>query len=76
MTRWLAESLLKNKGVAIIISRIGRDAAEKVEEKLLDKVSELEGRRIDEKFIKFAGFWLDSSVEAHEIRYNAMLVLV
>ena len=70
------EPLLKQTGVAILAGTISKEAADKSEEKLLDRVSELEGRRIDQNFVKFAGFWVDSPLETDEIRYNAMLVLV
>jgi len=70
------ESILRDKGVAILTRRITREVADKGEDKLLDRVFEFVGRRIDQKFVKFAGFWVDSPLEADEIRHNALLVLV
>jgi len=70
------ESLLKERGAVILIERITPETDNKAEETLLTRVSEFGGREIDHKFVRFAGYWVDSPLETEEIRYNAMLVLV
>jgi hypothetical protein len=69
------ESLLGNRGVAILTGRVS-NADDKVSERLRDKVAEFYGRKVGEKFVKFAGFWVDCPLNAHEVHYCAMLVLM
>ena len=70
------ESLLKERGVVILTERITRETGNGAGETLLTRVSEFSGRGIDHKFVRFAGYWVDSPLEIDEIRYDAMLVLV
>ncbi len=69
------ESVLTENNVIILTARIPR-GTEGDGDKQQDRVSELIGRRIGDKYIKFAGFWLDNPLASDEIYYKAMLGLV
>jgi hypothetical protein len=69
------EALLSERGVTILSAVVSKGSEARNAEKLEDRISELRGKRIAEKFVKFAGFWVDCPIGAHQIRYCAMVVL-
>jgi hypothetical protein len=70
------ESLLSNRGVAILVGRENKSNDGKISEKLHERVAQLDGRKVGEKFVKFAGFWVDCAVGSEEVCYSAVLVLI
>ena len=70
------ESQLEKRASVILTGVTSRAVEDKIADKVQERVSQFLGRRIGSKFVKFAGFWVDSPLGASEIRYNAMLVLV
>jgi hypothetical protein len=72
----LVESLLSNRGVAILVGRETKNEDSKISEKLHERVAELDGRKVGKKFVKFAGFWVDCPIGSEEVCYSAVLVLI
>jgi hypothetical protein len=70
------ESVLTSYGVAILTMIVSTIPDEGTADKLQQRVSEFRGRKLRERFIKYAGFWVDSPVSTSEVRFCALLVLV
>jgi len=70
------DSTLNTQGVAILSMQLTRPAEEGSTDKLDARIAEFRGRRLGERFIKFAGFWVDSPITSNDVRYSALLVLV
>jgi hypothetical protein len=67
--------VLEKNGVAILIGS-SADKGEKVHEDIRNKATELSGRNVGRKFVKFAGIWVDSPPDVAETQFRVMLRLV
>lgn len=71
------ESKLKAANAVIMTLDIG--SSNHTEERLKDRVLEISGRQVDSKYVKFAGFWIETFAGINDsmtYRYCSLLVLV
>ncbi len=71
------QALGKN-GVVILFGSSGakRENGEKVHEEIRNRATELSGKNMGGKFVKFAGIWVDSPPNVAETQFRVMLRLV
>lgn len=67
------EKKLKGKGTVIVRQRIYSD---KDEERLMALALGLDGTELGDRYVSFAGFWIDCSPDATSVDYSIMLMLI
>lgn len=68
------EQKLRAYGATILVGTSDSKGGD-AHENTMQRSRELEGKKVDKGYIKFAGLWIDNPPETHEIQYRILLVL-